>query len=146
MASVLYRKFKEQILQHGDDTDLSSGTVKAVLVDTGTYTFSQTHQYLSSVTGIMQSGGSNCTLTIDNKSLTSGTFKTSDATDTFTSPDSGGSFEAMIVYVDSGSAATSPLVAYIELDPPVLPSGGTITVTWDASTVMNGVTGGIFAL
>jgi hypothetical protein len=46
-----------------------------------------------------------------------------------------------VIYVDTGTAATSPLVAYIDTGVtglPVTPNGGNITVTWNAS--------GIFAL
>jgi len=53
----------------------------------------------------------------------------------------GNTVEALVIYVDTGSAATSPLVAYIDTSVtglPVTPNGGDITVTWNAS--------GIFAL
>jgi hypothetical protein len=47
----------------------------------------------------------------------------------------------MVIYVDTGTAATSPLVAYIDSGVtglPVTPNGGNISITWNAS--------GIFAL
>jgi hypothetical protein len=40
--------------------------------------------------------------------------------------------------VDTGTAATSPLVAYIDTGVtglPVTPNGGNITVTWNASGI-----------
>jgi hypothetical protein len=53
----------------------------------------------------------------------------------------GNSVEALVIYVDTGTAATSPLVAYIDTGVtglPVTPNGGNISITWNAS--------GIFAL
>jgi len=53
----------------------------------------------------------------------------------------GNSVEALVIYVDTGSSATSPLVAYIDTGVtglPVTPNGGNISITWNAS--------GIFAL
>jgi len=53
----------------------------------------------------------------------------------------GNSVEALIIYVDTGVAGTSPLVAYIDTSVtglPVTPNGGNIAITFNAS--------GIFAL
>jgi hypothetical protein len=38
-----------------------------------------------------------------------------------------------VIYKDTGTAATSPLIAYIDTATglPVTPNGGDITVTWD---------------
>jgi hypothetical protein len=145
MAAV-YKKYKEQILQSGANTNLASGTVKAVFVSSA-YTYSDTHQYKSSLTGIMQSGGSDATITIGNKVLTSGTFKTTDNTATLTAVTaSATTYNAIVLYVDTGVAGTSPLVAYIN-GVSVTPNGGNITIDWDDVSTLNGVTGNvIFAL
>jgi hypothetical protein len=50
MANALYPKWKEQLLQFTTNNNMSSGTVKAALVDTGVYTYSSTDQFWSSVT------------------------------------------------------------------------------------------------
>ena len=46
------------------------------------------------------------------------------------------SIEAIIIYVDSGTEATSPLIAYIDTATglPITPNGGDIIVTWDNGT------------
>ena len=70
--------------------------------------------------------------------FTNGVFDGADVT--FTSV-TGSSVEALVLYIDTGSAATSPLVAYIDTSVtglPVTPNGGDIAITWNAS--------GIFAL
>lgn len=131
MANSLYPKFKESLLQAG--VNLSTGTVKVALVDTGTYTYSATHQYLSSLTGVVGTAQ-----TLGTKTFTNGVF---DATDAAFTAVTGNTVEALVLYVDTGSAATSPLIAFIDTGVtglPVTPNGGDINVTWNAS--------GIFAL
>lgn len=131
MANALYPKFKESALQAG--VNLSSGTVKVALVDTGTYTYNSAHQFLSSLTGVVGTAS-----TLGSKTFTNGVF---DAADTAFTAVSGATVEALVIYVDTGNPATSPLVAYIDTGVtglPVTPNGGDINVVWNAS--------GIFAL
>lgn len=133
MANALYPKWKEQLLQFTANNNLSSGTVKVALVDTGTYTYSASHQYLSSLTGVVGTAQ-----TIGSKTFTNGVFDGADVTFTTVT---GNSVEALVIYIDTGNAATSPLVAYIDTSVtglPVTPNGGDIAITWNAS--------GIFAL
>lgn len=134
MANSLYPLWKQQLLQGTGSTALS-GTVKAVLVDTGTYTYNAAHQYYSNLTGV--AGGTPPTLT--SKTFTNGVF---DAADTvFLSVPAGVTLEAIVLYCDTGTTTTSPLIAYLDTgitNMPVTPNGGDITVVWNAS--------GIFAL
>lgn len=133
MANVIYPKYKEAILQSAANTNLSSGTVKVALVDTGTYTYSAAHQYYSSVSGV---GGTPQTLASKTiGTVSAGTFDAADIT--FSAVAGTVSYEALVIYVDSGSAATSPLVAYIDTATglPVTSNGGDISVTWDAAGI-----------
>lgn len=134
MANALYPKWKEQLLQFTANNNLSAGTVKVALVDTGAYTYSSTDQFYSSVSSAVVGTPQ----TIGSKTFTNGVFDGADVTYTSVT---GNSVEALVIYVDTGSAATSPLVAYIDTSVtglPVTPNGGDITITWNAS--------GIFAL
>lgn len=134
MANAIYPKYKESILGAATNTNLLTGTVKVALVDTGTYTYNSTHQFLSSLTGVV---GTAQTIGAT-KTVTNGIFDGADVTYTAVT---GNSAEALVIYVDTGTAGTSPLVAYIDTGVtglPVTPNGGDITVTWNAS--------GIFAL
>jgi len=135
MANAIYPKYKETILGAGTNTNLLTGTVKVALVDTGTYTYNAAHQFLTSLTGVV---GTAQTIGAT-KSVTNGVFDGADVT--YTAVPGTTSVEALVIYVDTGSAATSPLVAYIDdgvTGLPVTTNGGDITVTWNAS--------GIFAL
>lgn len=133
MANAIYPKYKEALLSGSADISLSTSTIKVALVDTGTYTYSSAHQFYSSVSGVV---GTPQTLT--SKSVTDGVFDADDVT--FTSV-TGSSVEALLIYIDTGTASTSRLVAYIDTGVtglPVTPNGGNISITWNAS--------GIFAL
>jgi hypothetical protein len=133
MANAIYPKYKEGILQSASNTNMSSGTVKVALVDTGTYTYSAAHEFYSSVSGVVGTPQ-----TIGSKTFTDGVFDGSDVS--FTSV-TGNSVEALVIYIDTGTAGTSPLIAYIDTSVtglPVTPNGGDISITWNAS--------GIFAL
>ena len=145
MASV-YKKYKQKILQGGANTNLASGTVKAVLVSSA-YTYSDSHEFRNSLSGVMQASGADATITIDNKVLTNGCFKTTDTSDTFTAATATSTtYNALVIFVDTGDSSTSSLVAYID-GLSVVPNGGNITIDWDDLSTLNGVTGNvIFAL
>lgn len=141
MANALYPKYKQKLLNpgtlgttSGDAVDLSDDTIKIALVDTGTYTYSSTHEFYSSVSSSVV--GTPQTLT--SKTVTDGVF---DAADPVFSSVTGVSVEALVIYKDTGTNSTSSLIAYIDVVAsglPVTPNGGNITVTFNAS--------GIFAL
>ena len=133
MANALYPKWKEALLQFTTNNNLSSGTVKVALVTAG-YTYSSSDQYYSSVSASVV--GTPQTLT--SKTYTDGVFDAADVTFTAVT---GSQVVSLVIYIDTGNAATSPLVAFIDTSVtnlPVTPNGGDIAITWNAS--------GIFAL
>jgi len=135
MANALYPKWKEALLQNSADSDLDgSGStgVWAALVDTGTYTYSSSHEFYSSLSGVV---GTDVEVGAT-KSYTNGTFDGADLT--FTSV-SGNSVEAIVLYrKNAGANTTWRLIAYLDTGftgLPVTPNGGNITVTWNASGI-----------
>lgn len=133
MANALYPKWKEAIIQASSNSSLT-GTLKVVLVDTGTYTYSASHEFLTSLTG---TGGT--AQTIGSKNYTNGVLDGADVT--FTAVAGTVTYEALVLYLDTGVAGTSRLVAFFDTGVtglPVTSNGGDISVTWNAS--------GIFAL
>lgn len=131
MANAVYPKWKEGLIQASANTALT-GTVKAALVDTGTYTYSSAHQFWSSASSAVVGTPQ----TIGTKTYTNGLFDGADVTYTALT---GATAEAIIIYIDTGSAATSPLVAYFDTgvtNLPVTPNGGDVTVTWNASGIL----------
>jgi hypothetical protein len=132
MANALYPKFKEAALQAG--VNMSTGVVKVALVDTGVYTYNATHQFWSSVS----SASVGTPQTLSTKTFLNGVFDADDATFTAVT---GNSIEALVLFIDTGTPSTSPLIAFIDTGVtglPVTPNGGNIGITWNAS--------GIFAL
>ena len=133
MANAVYPKFKEALWLQSANSNANTGTLRAALVDTGTYTYSAAHEFLTSLTGVVGTAQ-----VIGSKTFTNGVFDGADVTYPSVS---GSSAEAIVIYIDTGTAGTSRLVAYLDsgfTGLPVTPNGGDITVTWNAS--------GIFAL
>lgn len=128
MANAIYPKFKEALLNGSANTDMSGGTVKAALVDLGTYTYSAAHEFLSSLSGIIGTA-----VTLGTKTFTNGAFDSADPTWTAVS---GATVEAIVLYIDTGVAGTSRLISITDTGQtglPVTPNGGDITYTVDAA-------------
>lgn len=131
MASVIYPIAKKAFLD--GDIDLLNDTIRAVLIDTGTYTYSAAHDFYNDLSGVVGSESG----AFSGKTTTGGVFDAGDITFTAVS---GATVEAIVIFQDTGNAATDALIAYIDSATglPVTPNGGDINVTWNAS--------GIFAL
>ncbi len=126
MANALFDKARQRFLE--GQFNWNTDTIKAVLVDTGTYTVNlSAHEYLSDIgTGarISTSGA------FTGKATSGGAADANDIT--FTSV-TGASIEAIVLYKDTGVDSTSPLIAFIDTATglPITPNGGDIIVTWD---------------
>ena len=130
MANAIYPIWKSAVIQASANSSLT-GTVKAALVDTATYTYNAAHDFLDDVSGIVGTAQ-----TLANKTYTGGVLDADDITYTSLS---GASAEAIILYIDTGSAATSRLVAYLDTGYtglPVTPGGGNVTIQWNASGII----------
>lgn len=123
MANQLYPKFKEALLSAG--LNLSTDTIKVALVDTGLYTYSGNDQYLSAVSSAIVGAPQ----ALASKAIALGVF---DAADVTFPTVSGASVEALVIYKDTGNAASSPLIAYMDSATglPVQPNGGDINIAW----------------
>jgi hypothetical protein len=130
MANALYPKWKEQLLQFTANNNLSAGTVKVALVTSG-YTYASTDQFYSSVSASVVGTPQ----TLGTKTFTNGTFDAADVTFTAVT---GAQVTRLVIYVDTGTTTTSPLVAYLDTSVtnlPVTPNGGDISITWNASGI-----------
>jgi hypothetical protein len=133
MANSLFAKFKEHL--GSGDIDLLTDNLKIVLVDHDDDTPApDTDEYLADIAAgarVATSGN------LANKSFTNGVLVADSIT---ISSVTGDEFESLVIYQDTGNAATSILIAYIDSAGglPYTPSGADIEITWDA--------GGIFIL
>ena len=135
MANAIYPKYKKSLLDGDSNTTLTgSGTtgLYVALVDTGTYTYNSTHQYYSDLSGIVGTDQEVTTVT------TTGGLIDGDNV-TFTAV-SGNSVEALVLYrKNAGANTTWRLVAYMDTSVtglPVTPNGGDISITWNASVIV----------
>ena len=131
MANAIYPLYKQSLLNGDANISLTSGTVKVALVDTGTYSYNASHQYLSSLTGVVGTAQ-----TLSSNTVTNGLFDS--ATNPTFSAVSGNTVEALVIYIDTGVASTSRLVAYIDTGVTGLtltPNGGDVSITWNASGI-----------
>ncbi|EIU4337599.1 hypothetical protein ABZQ74_06570 [Pseudomonas aeruginosa] len=129
MANTLYDKGRQRFLEA--QFNWLTDTIKVVMVDTGAYTPNfTTHEFLSD---IPSSSRITTPVTLTGKATTSGA---ADANDVTFPSVSGASIEAIIIYKDTGTEGTSPLIAYIDTATglPITPNGGDIIVTWDNGT------------
>jgi len=125
MANALYGKGRDKFLN--GSINWGSDTIKAALIDTGTYTVAiDTHEFLSDLSGVVGTATA-----LASKSSALGV---ADAADTTFSAVSGNTVEAIVLYKDTGVAGTSALIAYIDTASaglPFTPNGGDVTVAWD---------------
>ena len=127
MANALYPKAKQAFL--GADIDLEVDNIVAVLIDTAAYTYNTAHEFLSEIpVGDRIATSSN----LASKTITNGIFDSADIVYTAVTGDPS---EAIVLVQDTGSAATSRLIAYIDTATglPVTPDGTNINVNVNAS-------------
>ena len=121
MANTLFDNSRQMFLEA--QLNWMTDTIKCILVDTGAYTVqTATHKYLSDIATSARIAGP---VTLTAKSTVGGAADAADCT--FTSV-SGPSIEAIVIYKDTGSESTSPLIAWIDTATglPITPNGGDI--------------------
>lgn len=133
MATAIYPKFKQKILEADADAALNTADgatgVYAALIDLGTYTYSAAHDFYDDITGIVDDN-----VEVTTKTVVDGSFNGDDVT--FSSV-TGNSAEAIILYRKNGGASSTwPLIFFQDQNVtnlPVTPNGGDITITWDTA-------------
>lgn len=135
MPNAIYPKWKQARLQSTANADLSgTGTtgVYAALIDTGVTAYSSAHEFYSSLATAQI--GTEQELT--SKTFVDGLFDAADST--FPSV-TGNNAEAVVIFVkNAGANTTWRLVAWFDTGVgglPVLPNGGNINTTWNASGI-----------
>lgn len=131
MANKIYPKYKKASMSGGANVNLLTGTVKAALVNTTSYTYNDSHEFLSDVPGaaiIASTGAATSKSVTDLAAFQSGTVVASAV--------SGSEIDAVVLYIDTGSPSTSRLVAFYDSGVtglPVTPAGASYNVIPDAS-------------
>lgn len=135
MANAIYPKFKQSVLSADANSDLIQSSASLApfvsLINTSSYTYSSSHQFFSSLAGIV---GIDQQLTTP--VATNGTFACDNCT--FTSV-TGSTVSALVIYrKNAGANTTWRLCLYEDTSVtglPVTPNGGNIVITWNGSGV-----------
>jgi hypothetical protein len=141
MANWLYQKGRSSFAR-GDISWSASGgdTIRCMLVDSAGYTpDSANDEFFDDVPATARFGNSGSSGRTDMPTLTllDPSDGICDANDiTFTSVPSGSALEYLVIFKDTGTDATSDLLACIDTATglPVTPNGGDINVAWDSGT------------
>ena len=131
MANAIYPKYKEAIIDASANVDINDLTVKCALLQ-ATETYLATDTFLSDITAGAVIGTAQ---TLNNTTVLNGLFDADDVTFTAVS---GAQVVTLLIYIDTGTPATSRLVAWLDTGVtglPVTPNGGNISVTWNASGI-----------
>lgn len=125
MANAFYAKGKEKILSAL--INFPTDNIRAVLVKN---TYAQnlaTDEFFSEISAEVVGAPQ----TLVTKSVADGAFDAQDST--WAAVLAGSTIEAVVLYKDTGSPATSPLLAYIDTVTglPLATNGGDITIQWD---------------
>ena len=126
MANALYAKGKEKILSAS--INLPSDTIKASLLSSSYTANLSTDEFWSTISANLL----NTSQTLGSKSVTAGVFDAADVT--FTAVTSGSTVKAVVIWKDTGTPSTSPLLVYIDTITgfPLATNGGDIQIIWDS--------------
>jgi hypothetical protein len=129
MANVLYPIGKKGILDA--DIDLLAHDIKVTAVSS-TYTYNAAHDFYDDLTGVIATSAN-----LGSKTTTAGTFDAADLAPAFTSVAT--NIQAIIVWRDTGTPGTSPLIAHIDTGSgfPLTQDGGNVNITWNASGIFS---------
>jgi hypothetical protein len=132
MASAHYNLALQEFWK-GTLGDITSAgiTVKVRLMRVSAYTFSQAHQFASSLPAAIVTDATLTAKTANGAGADPGCLDAADPT--FTSVPAGAAIDCLATYKDTGTPATSPLLFYMD-GFTVTPNGGDITVQWQATT------------
>jgi len=125
MANALYAKGKEKILSKA--ISLTADTIKVILVKNTYPQNLATDEFLTDVSAYRLGTDQ----TLGSKTVAAGVFDAGDVT--YTAVTTGDTSEGVVIYMDTGVAATSPLLFYIDTITgfPLATNGGDIVIQWD---------------
>lgn len=130
-AKRWYPNFAQALLEWPVNSDVSAGTVKAALINTSVYTALSTDTFMTDVTANAIVGAPQV---VGSKTFTSGTFLGANVTFPGLT---GSTASAILVYLDSGAAATSRVMLYLGVAQglPLTPNGQPQPLNWNASGI-----------
>lgn len=134
MANAIYDKYKEALLSDSSNISVVGGAFKVSLINSDLTAFGSTDEFYSDLNS---DSGVVATVTLANVTATSGVIDADDVTFESvanTTPES----EALLFWIDTGSAATDRLVAWLDTNIdgfPITPDGSNVDITWSSSGI-----------
>ncbi len=138
MADVIFNSFKKKIMD--GSIDLDTDTIKVMLV-TSSYTPDQdVHDFKDDITNEVSGTGytaggtalANKAVTADNTD-NEGVFDADDVTWASSTITARGA----VIYKDTGTPSTSPIICYIDFGSDKSSSAGNFTISWNAEGILN---------
>ena len=125
-----------QFGRYGGLVRWADDTIRLQLVDTGAYTPDvRAHDYLDDIPGGARIGSSVVLAGKTTNHTTSALYYggVADANNVVVSAVTGATVEALVLYKDTGTEATSPLILYLDTATglPFTPNSGDVTISWD---------------
>lgn len=123
----VYPKYKDAAYTSAANSSIM-GTLKVALVDLADYTYSDSHEFFTSIAAAVVGTPQ----VIANKTFAAGLL---DGDDSRIPTVAGDESEALVLFLETGTAGTSRLVAYLDSGVtglPVSPNGGPIDIIWNA--------------
>jgi hypothetical protein len=132
MANAFFPEFKQTLISTflGAGATVPAATVKAALVSSS-YTYNSAHNFYDDVSATVLGTPQ----TLGTKTYVNGTFDAADIT--FSAVSGGATAKAVVIYIDTGVAGTSRLIAYLDTltNLPIATNGGDLIITWDAAGI-----------
>lgn len=138
MANGLFNSYRNQVLGVGTFTDLDAVTVKAMFIDNADDTAATaTDDFIDDILSAARVPAIASCPALASKTLGVVAVGVFDAADTVFTALSGDASEQLILFEDSGTEATSDLLAMWDTATglPLTPNGGDVTVQWNASGI-----------
>lgn len=137
MANALFTAFRNGQLTNTSLVNLSSDTIKAMFIDNTDDTPSMSDDFIDDIISGARIPAIASAPTLGSKTVGSISPGTFDAADTTFTALTGDQAESLILFKDTGSEATSKLIAYWDTATglPLTPNGGDVIVQWNGSGI-----------
>lgn len=133
MPNALYGLGKQKLLSATNAISLDVDTINVSLVTTAYAQNLNTDEWFTSISSFLAGGAQSAmnTQTLIGKSIALGVFDAGDVT--FPAVTAGQVCEGVVIWKSTGTAGTSPLLAYIDTITgfPLTTNGGDVVVQWD---------------
>lgn len=138
-AGQIYPLAKQSWLTQSPSIDMDTAVIKAAVGRTADgFAFNGAHQFFSDISAVMVSSYATA-VTIPGVTAPSGAVLAGSATILFP-VNSGADLDFLVLFKDGGSAATSPLIAFMPFIAPVTPANGRVVqVQWNQGAFPNGL-------